>query len=75
MNQLNPQLKNEIKASGASYMLLQGADKKNFEELKEEMKPYDLEDLLNLKQWHSLNLMRYEKGYAKFITKLPKPLN
>ncbi|MHB9922699.1 hypothetical protein CGQ39_11710 [Clostridium botulinum] len=75
MNQLTPQLKNEIKASGASYMLLQGADKKNFEELKEEMKPYELEDLLNLKQFHSLNLMRYEKGYAKFITKLPKPLN
>ncbi|MBO0557442.1 hypothetical protein EXQ37_10785 [Clostridium botulinum] len=75
MNQLNPQLKNEIKASGASYMLLQGADKKNFEELREEMKPYELEDLLNLKQFHSLNLIRYEKGYAKFITHLPKPLN
>ncbi|APQ72698.1 hypothetical protein RSJ22_11940 [Clostridium botulinum] len=75
MNQLIPQLKNEIKASGASYMLLQGADKKNFEELKEEMKPYELEDLLNLKQFHSLNLIKYEKGYAKFITKLPKPLN
>ncbi|CBZ04095.1 hypothetical protein EXN25_05480 [Clostridium botulinum] len=75
MNQLIPQLKNEIKASGASYMLLQGADKKNFEELREEMKPYELEDLLNLKQFHSLNLIKYEKGYAKFITKLPKPLN
>ncbi|KEI90696.1 hypothetical protein N493_14860 [Clostridium botulinum B2 433] len=75
MNQLIPQLKNEIKASGASYMLLQGADKKNFQELKEEMKPYELEDLLNLKQFHSLNLIKYEKGYAKFITKLPKPLS
>ncbi len=75
MNQLIPQLKNEIKASGASYMLLQGADKKNFEELREEMNPYELEDLLNLKQFHSLNLIKYEKGYAKFITKLPKPLN
>lgn len=74
MNQLIPQLKNEIKASGASYMLLQGADKKNFEELKEEMSPYELEDLLNLKQFSSLNLIRYEKGYAKFITHLPKPL-
>lgn len=74
MNQLLPQLKHEIKASGASYMLLQGADKKNFEELADELSPFDLEDLLNLKQFHSLNLMRYEKGYAKFITKLPKPL-
>lgn len=75
MNQLMPQLKNEIKASGASYMLLQGADKKNFEELREEMAPYELDDLLNLKQFNSLNLIKYEKGYAKFITKLPKPLN
>lgn len=75
MNQLLPNLKNEIKASGASYMLLQGADKKNFEELREEMAPFELEDLLKLKQFHSLNLIKYEKGYAKFITCLPKPLN
>lgn len=74
MDQLTPKLKSELKASGASYMLLQGADKKNFEELKDELSPYELEDLLNLKQWHSLNLVRYEKGYAKFITRLPSPL-
>ncbi|WP_242951762.1 hypothetical protein [Clostridium botulinum] len=74
MNQLISQLKNEIKASGASYMLLQRADKKNFEELKEEMFPYELDNLLNLEQFYSLNLIRYEKGYAKFIICLPKPL-
>ncbi|WP_291548111.1 hypothetical protein [Clostridium sp. HMP27] len=74
MDQLSNRLKNEIKASGASYMLLQGADKKNFDELKEELMPYELEDLLKLKQFHSLNLIRYQKGYAKFITKLPKPI-
>lgn len=74
MDQLSNNLKNEIKASGASYMLLQGADKKNFNELREELLPYELEDLLKLKQFHSLNLIRYKKGYAKFITKLPKPI-
>ncbi|MDF2502565.1 hypothetical protein [Clostridium sp.] len=74
LNQLIPSLKDEIKASGSSYMLLQGADKRIFEELKEELNPYILEDLLNLKQHCSLNLMRYEKGYAKFITHLPGPL-
>lgn len=74
MDQLSSRLKNEIKASGASYMLLQGADKKNFDELKEELLPYELEDLLKLKQFHSLNLIRYKKGYARFITKLPKPI-
>ncbi|HIG0360365.1 TPA: hypothetical protein ACX96Z_001954 [Clostridium sporogenes] len=74
MDQLSNNLKNEIKASGASYMLLQGSDKKNFNELKEELLPYELEDLLKLKQFHSLNLIRYKKGYARFITKLPKPI-
>lgn len=64
-----------LKASGSSYMLLQGTDKKNYEELKEELKPYELDDLLNLKQFHSLNLIKYEKGYAKFITHLPPPVN
>jgi hypothetical protein len=74
MDQLSTKLKNEIKASGASYMLLQGADKKNFDELKEELSPYELEDLLKLEQFNSLNLIKYKNGYAKFITKLPKPL-
>lgn len=36
--------------------------------------PYELEDVLNLKRFHSLNLIKYEGGYAKFITKLPKPI-
>ncbi|WP_315080016.1 hypothetical protein [uncultured Clostridium sp.] len=74
MDQLSNKLKGEIKASGSSYMLLQGADKKNFDELKEELFPYELEDLLKLEQFNSLNLIRYKNGYAKFITKLPKPI-
>lgn len=74
MDQLSNRMKHELKASGASYMLIEGADKKNFEELKEELSPYELEDLLKLKPFHSLNLIRYSKGYAKFITKLPPPL-
>jgi len=74
LGQLNTRLKNEIKASGSSYLLLQGADKKNFDELKEELSPYELDDLLNMKQYHAMCLMRYEKGYGKFIVKLPKPV-
>lgn len=68
-------IREPLKASGASYMLLQGTDKKNYDELKEELQPYELEDLLNLKQYNSLNLIKYEKGYAKFITKLPTPIS
>ncbi|OAA91336.1 hypothetical protein [Clostridium coskatii] len=74
LDQLTPDLKSEIKGSGASYMLLQGCDKKVFNELADEMKPFELDDLLNLKQYCSLNLIRTKGGYQKFITHLPKPL-
>lgn len=73
LSQIEP-IKEPLKASGSSFMLFQGTDKKNYEELREELQPYELEDLLNLKQYHSLNLIKYEKGYAKFITKLPPPI-
>lgn len=73
LSQIEP-IREALKASGSSFMLFQGTDKKNYEELKEELQPYELEDLLNIKQWHSLNLIKYEKGYAKFITHLPLPV-
>ncbi|HYF75262.1 MAG TPA: hypothetical protein VD757_01635, partial [Candidatus Nitrosocosmicus sp.] len=67
-------IRNELKAANSSYMLISGCDKDNHKELKDELYPYTVEDLLNLKRFHSLNLLKYEKGYAKFITKLPKPI-
>jgi len=74
LSQIVP-IKESLKASGSSFMLFQGTDKKNYEELKEELQPYELEDILNMKQFHALNLIKYEKGYAKFITHLPKPVS
>jgi hypothetical protein len=67
-------IRNELKAANSSYMLIAGCDKDNYTELKDELYPYTVEDLLNLKRYHSLNLLRYEQGYAKFITKLPPPV-
>ncbi|MBP1924566.1 hypothetical protein J2Z76_000419 [Sedimentibacter acidaminivorans] len=67
-------IKEALKASGSSYMLMQGTDKKNFEELKEDLAPFELQDLLNLKRYNSLNLIKTSNGYAKFITALPKPI-
>ena len=64
-------IKAELKSANASYMLIQGCDKKNFKELKEELAPYELDDLLHLKRYESLNLIKYEDGYAKFISALP----
>ena len=69
LSQIEP-IREALKASGASYMLLQGTDKKNYKELENELLPYTIEDLLNLKQYHSLNLIKYSKGYAKFISDL-----
>jgi hypothetical protein len=74
LGQLTTDLKSEVKGSGASYMLLQGCDKKVFDELADEMKPFELDDLLHLKQYHSLNLIRTKEGYQKFITHLPEAL-
>ena len=55
-------------------MLLAGTNKDNYNELKDELYPYELEDLMNLKRYESLNLIKTQNGYAKFITKLPKPI-
>lgn len=67
-------IRNELKAANASYMLISGCNKDNFNELKDELYPYTIEDLLNLKRYHSLNLIKINDGYAKFITRLPKPI-
>lgn len=64
----------ELKSANTSYMLLSGCNKDNYRELEEELYPYTLQDLLNLKRYHSLNLIKTNDGYAKFITALPKPI-
>lgn len=61
----------ELKSANTSYMLVSGCNKDNYNELKEELDPYELEDLLNLKRYTSLNLIKCNNGYAKFISILP----
>lgn len=66
----------DLKGAGFSYMLLAGSDKVNFKLLSEELNPYEMEDLLNLERFHSLNLIPDENGVLRpFITKLPPKLN
>ncbi|OHD22832.1 MAG: hypothetical protein A2Y34_04390 [Spirochaetes bacterium GWC1_27_15] len=67
-------IRDELRSANASYMLLSGCDKQNYNELKEELQPYEMEDLLKLPRYHSLNLIKCKDGYAKFITKLPSPI-
>lgn len=68
-------VREELRSANASYMLLSGCDKKNYTELESELYPYKEEDLLSLKRYHSLNLIKCNEGYGKFITKLPKPIS
>jgi energy-coupling factor transporter ATP-binding protein EcfA2 len=73
LNQLKI-IKEELTSTNASYMLISGCNKDNYKELKEELEPYTLEDLLHLKKHNSMNLIKLANGYTTFITELPKPL-
>lgn len=72
LNQIK-HIRDELRSANASYMLISGCDKKNYEELKSELYPYTEEDLLKLPRYHSLNLIKNKDGYSRFITKLPGP--
>lgn len=73
LNQIK-HMREELRSANASYMLIAGCDKKNFKELESELYPYTEEDLLNLKRFYSLNLIKINDGYGKFITKMPSPI-
>lgn len=73
LNQLTI-LREELRSANPSYMLLAGCDSKNFREMEAELKPFTLEDLLNMPRYHSLNLIKTREGYGRFITKLPAPV-
>lgn len=70
INQLT-NLRPELRSANTSYMLFSGCDKDNFNELKTELHPFEVEDLLNLKSFHSLNHIKTKEGYSTFITELP----
>lgn len=76
MDQLTKEAQAALKNSNASYMLISGVDKKAYEALEEEfhIQGYVLDDLLNLRQYHSLNLIKSKNRYEAFITKLPAEL-
>lgn len=77
LNQLSSDTKEALKSANASYVLISGCDKKAFKELEEEFNKneYVLNDLINLEEYNSLNLIKTSKSYASFITKLPPPIN
>jgi hypothetical protein len=74
INQLTS-VKDELLNANGSYILISGCSKQNYYALKEEMYPYELDDIMNLKKFTSLNVIKLEDGYYNFVTTLPKPLN
>lgn len=76
LNQLTQQCKEALKASGTSYLLLQGADVKTYQDLKSNLLAfgYEEEDLLNLDRYSALALIKTTKNYSAFVVDLPKPI-
>lgn len=60
-----------LEASGASFMLLTGSTEKDFNYFKSKFENFEYEDLRDMEQWSSMCLIKYSKGYASFISKLP----
>lgn len=63
-----------LEASGSSYMLLKGCLEDDFNHFKSKLENFEYEDLRDMEQFSSLNLIYYSGGYSSFITKLPKPI-
>ena len=75
LDQCSKKCKNAILSSGCNFLLLAGADVKCFIELKElfNKEGYAETDLLELKRYHALCLIRNEDNvYSAFVVKLPK---
>jgi hypothetical protein len=74
INQLR--IREKLRTANTSYIFIAGSEKSNFKELKEEFEQFEftLDDMLNLKRYHSLNYIKYKDGYWAGITKLPNPL-
>ncbi len=51
-------------------MLLNGLEKENLMVLKEEIQPFTLDEAMNLGEWCSLNVIRHNNKYSKFISKM-----
>lgn len=76
LQQLSQDAQRAMRNANASYMLISGVDENAFSSFRSdfEKEGYEVEDLLNLERWHSLNLVATSKGKKAFITHLPDEL-
>lgn len=61
----------QLKDSGANFIIMPPVDKKNIEMLKEEILPFELDEVLNIKPFHALCVINYGNQYWKGIGRLP----
>ena len=73
---LNKDARASLKGANTTYTLIAGVDKEAFESLSKEFEinGYCLEDLLNLKRYSALHLIKCNDGYKALITHLPPPV-
>lgn len=75
LDQLKKNTIYSLKGAGCSFMLLKGTLQEDYNYFKDELADvFTYEDLKNMPEHSSLNLIQYSKGFSSFITKLPKPI-
>lgn len=62
-----------LEGAGSSFMLMRGTSEKDFKRFENKLPDFEYEDITSLPAYSSLNLVYYSKGYAAFVSKLPKP--
>lgn len=72
LNQLDKDTIYTLKGAGTSFMFLTGTIEEDFNYFKSDFEDeFEYSDLKNMKQYHSLNLIKTTNGRAAFISKLP----
>lgn len=75
LDQLDKNTIYSLKGAGTSFMLLKGTIKEDFEYMKDELdEDFEYQDLKDMEEYSSLNIIETTDGKASFISKLPKPL-
>lgn len=64
---------NTLKSAGCSFVLL-NTTKDNIKHFESEIRPYTIEEVLDLKKYHGLGIINYDKTFKAFMFKLPELL-
>lgn len=60
--------------AGASFMLMKGTSEKDFKRFESQLEGFEYEDLKDMEDYSSMNLIYYSGGYSGFISQLPAPI-